>query len=336
MKKQAFGGYKIIWLAVLFLFVGGAATTFAFMHVMTGYLPDDSGAISLIPPEFLEGGGSSAPAVSESVSDILLDDFSEQTEVESSADDSSDAVSETPSQETPLPAPEGEQSRQEQAPVTPPQRNPGFAVEDGKGVWSTDTQVEIFRVSYVNGQHVVTVQSADGDKVIAPGTENSYTFKLKNTGDVALDYTVEIDATFTPGDITIPIVARISRYDGKWVLGDEGAFDSVSALDAAEDADSLKAGNYTYYTLEWSWPFESGDDRLDTLLGNLAGEQDLVFTISIITTATESEDPDGGGGMEPPPTGDDFNPIMWIAIAVASFILLIVLVRQHKKARQSY
>ena len=135
----------------------------------------------------------------------------------------------------------------------------------------------------MNGEKVITVNSGNGDKVIAPGTENSYTFKLKNTGNVALDYTVEVDAYFTPADIEIPITGRLNRYDGTWVIGGKDEYAKVPVLDTAEDNATLGAGKYTYYTLDWLWPFESGNDELDTMLGNLAVDQELTFTIVIKT-----------------------------------------------------
>lgn len=219
------------------------------------------------------------------------------------------------------------------APVQPP-FSPGFEASDDKTVWNTDTQVEIFHVSYKNGENVITVNSDDGDKLIAPGTENSYTFKLKNTGNVALDYTVELDAYFTPQNIQIPITGRINRYDGKWIAGGKDAYAQVAELDAASDKATLGAGKYTYYTLDWVWPFERGEDELDTELGNLAVQQDLTFTIQIKTMATASDNPDDNSGILPPYTGDDFNLVLWSALAVGSFIIMLILIIYQKKERK--
>ncbi len=288
-----------IWLSVLFLLICVVATTTAVIIRLNGFLLDDEGAISLI-------SGDPQSSDSTSTSDVT------------GTGESDSSSSNTTSQDT------------------KPSRNPGFEASDKQTVWSTNTQVEIFSVSYVNGEQKVTVKSDDGDKVIAPGTEKSYTFKLKNTGNVALDYTVEMDAYFTPADITIPITGRLNRYDGKWIVGSKDEYAKVPALNVAEDKGTLGAQKYTYYTLDWRWLFESGDDELDTMLGNLAVEQDLTFTIVIKTTATDSSNPYDDSGITPPQTGDNSNLALWIVIAVFSFVMMLFLIfYQNKEKRRN-
>ena len=89
---------------------------------------------------------------------------------------------------------------------------PGFEVVDENDViWGEETKVEIFRTSYENGEGVITAKSDDGEKIVAPGTDNSYTFKLKNTGNVPVKYWLDVDAYITPGDKMIPIESRLNR-----------------------------------------------------------------------------------------------------------------------------
>ena len=306
-----------IWLSVLILFVCVAATTIAFMSRFDSFLLDDEGAISLITEDTSQANDSS--------------DKTEDTQGLGSTATQTPTIEQEPtnSSDTTVPTTTVPQATQ-------PPKNPGFEAGDDKTVWGTNTQVEIFSVSYVNGEQIITVKSDNGDKVIAPGTENSYTFKLKNTGNVALDYTVEIDAYFTPADITIPITGRLNRYDGKWVVGSKDEYANVPVLDTATDRATLGAGKYTYYTLDWLWPFESGDDELDTLLGNLATEQELTFTIVIKTTATESSNPNDDSGITPPQTGDNSNLTLWIVLAVSSFMMMLFLIfYKNKEKRRS-
>ncbi|MBR5248160.1 MAG: sortase B protein-sorting domain-containing protein, partial [Lachnospiraceae bacterium] len=207
---------------------------------------------------------------------------------------------------------------------TEEQKSPGFQTYDEASVWTTNTQVEIFRISHENDDHEVTVSSDNGDKIIAPGTRNSYTFKLKNTGNVPMDYTVSIDAYFTPGDVAMPITGRLSRHDGKWIVGDQEEYAEVATLNGAQDSATLSQGRYCYYVLEWEWPYESGNDNWDTWLGDLAVSQDLTFTIVINTTATESTNPSADIGMIPK-TGDDSMVALWVILAAGSLLIIIIL-----------
>ena len=315
MAKPNNSKTKWIWLSVLILLVCVAATTIAFLSRLDGFLLDDEGAISLIP----EGNsGTSNSADKHEEVQVSGTTATQAPTTEQTPTDNSDAA------QTPSAVPQAAQ----------PAPMPGFEASDENVVWSTHTQVEIFRVFYRNGEQVVTVRSDNGDKVIAPGTENSYTFKLKNTGNVALDYTVEVDAYFTPDDLWIPIVGRLNRYDGTWIVGDKDEYVEVPVLDTAEDHATLGAGKYTYYTLDWLWPFESGNDEWDTMLGNLAADQDLSFTIVIKTTATESANPYDDSGITAPYTGDNTNLTLWIVLAVSSFALMIVLLFYQKKEKR--
>ena len=209
----------------------------------------------------------------------------------------------------------------------------GYEVSDDDTVWTTDTKVNIFKISYENGQQIVTV-NGNGEKVIAPGTENSYTFKLKNNGSRAVDYAVWVEAFFTPEDISIPIRARMNRYDGEWIAGDQDHWVDIAALNGTEDEDILGTGKYTYYTLDWEWPYESGNDEYDTWLGNTALEQDLELTIVIHTLATASSDRDNPNGITPPKTGD-VNPVSILIVAgvvsLGAMLLLWVDDRREKK-----
>ena len=196
--------------------------------------------------------------------------------------------------------------------------NPGFQVEDKNTVWEGQTNVEIFRVSYENGEGQITVQSGKGDKVIAPGTENEYSFTLHNTGDAPLDYVLEMEAYFSDGEKVIPVKARVVDYNGKYLIGSADGFADVLELNTVHEQGSLSAGYIAPYTLQWQWPFE-GDDDYDTWLGNLAAEEDITLTIVIRTTAEF-----GGEGGKPPQTGD-FDIVIAVLVMTGSMIGLMVL-----------
>lgn len=203
------------------------------------------------------------------------------------------------------------------------QAQPGAIVSDSEKVWGTETQVEIFHITYEDSQRIVTVNSGDGDKVIAPGTENAYTFWLKNTGNTAVDYEMELEAYLTPDKAELPVDARMKSYEGAYLLGNDSKWDSVLKLDGIRDKAPLGVNRYAQYTLEWQWPYESGDDDYDTWLGNQAVNEDIALTIVIRTTASANIEPGAGGGL--PKTGDTSNITFYIILAGAALFVMVLI-----------
>ena len=214
-----------------------------------------------------------------------------------------------------------------------------FEARDKDTVWSTETHVEIFRIRYDNnGDLVYTVNSENGDRVIAPGTENTYEFTLRNTGSVALDYRLTVESYFTGEDndgnpVTIPVDARMREYTGEWLVGGADSWPDVLELNKVDRAGVLGAGMIADYALDWRWPFERGtgdelkaNDAFDTSLGNLAVDKDLELHIIIRTVAEADENPETTGGEKPPQTGDDYNFVMWIVLAAVCLVLIIFLI----------
>lgn len=197
-------------------------------------------------------------------------------------------------------------------------------------VWAAFSDVEIFKTSYANGEGIVTVDGGK-DKVIAPGTENTYTFTLQNSGAVALDYMLNLDAFFGGGIEELPILVRVRKNDGDFLLGGQDTYVDLVQLNTVSEVGVLGAGRYQTYHLDWKWEFE-GDDAYDTLLGNLSisGEQSLDITIS--TVAEAAPDPDhSGGDITPPQTGDDFSFFWWLLVALLAFVGIWYAVDSRKR-----
>ncbi len=201
---------------------------------------------------------------------------------------------------------------------------------DNALLWTGETTVEIFRISYDNESGETTVMSQDGLKILAPGTGNSYEFALENTTDYSLDYTLTMKAWFSDTEHPIPIYASVTDHDGNDILGNGGEKVPVLQLNEVNEAGVLASGNIQPYTLSWEWPFEL-DDEYDTLLGNLAAENSISLTVEILTTAQYNDDPNSPGGY-PPQTGDNAEIALYAILLVASMagILIILLLRKKE------
>lgn len=218
-------------------------------------------------------------------------------------------------------------------------------VYDAVRSWSTETQVDLFKESY-NESGSVTVKAEDGEKVVAPGTSNFYTFTLENNGNLPLDYTislkVENDNESAESKTDIPLEWRLLNGNAKPVTDWRGYSETAEVMEES----ALAARNRNNYTIEWRWAFERGADadRTDTELGDLAAEQLLDAKATITVYAEErngqipsvTPKPSGGWQGKPlwPKTGDNSNLILYTVLMTISgggLLLLVQGVRQRKK-----
>ena len=204
-----------------------------------------------------------------------------------------------------------------------------FEVYDENTVWQGKTDIEIFRMSYKNGEGQTTVNSMDGDKLLAPGTENTYSFTLENTGSNPVAYEMSMEAYFSDGEKVIPVVARVSDHKGRYLCGSKDAYVDVLELNKVKDSGTMKPGYVMPYTLSWEWPFEV-DDEYDTWLGNMAVEEDITLTIVIHTLASYT--PDGDDGI--PKTGDTSGIGLAFGAMVASMAGLLILLPIPRRRRE--
>ena len=227
---------------------------------------------------------------------------------------------------------------------------PNMQVKDDNTVWTGDTNVEIFKVSYANGQQQVTVNGG-ADKVIAPGTENIYTFGLYNTGNVALDYNVKFNAiceiidkdaeSGTGEAFPIPVYAAVSYTKDSvdtYLYGAAGDSDPIIDMVDVRHNGTVGKGNYIPYTLYWQWPFEE-NDTLDTQLGDLAAElalegKEIRLTVTINTYAEYSGNPDADDGI--PKTGDDSQILVFGGLMGLSAVLLLFLLIPKRRQEEEH
>ncbi len=219
----------------------------------------------------------------------------------------------------------------------------GMEVSDGSGTWAKGTNITLFKASYENESGEVTVQSANGDAVIAPGTMNRYEFRVCNTGSEGITYqlktTPQLVCVVDGEVIEIPLEMKLYTADGKYLIGTENSYADMNTLEAVEHSGELFAGHYTKYVLEWQWPFE-GNDEYDTLIGDLyligaSGTTDIEtgvetgLTVAMQFDVYASADSNAEGGL--PQTGDSNNIGIWMMLGVSSFVMLIILLFGYKR-----
>ena len=255
--------------------------------------------------------------------------FAENAPVAAIPVETSDSSEDVSSESTSAPS---EETTSSEASVGSTEKHPVFRME---------AEAEIFRLSYDNESGQTTVIGAgSSDKLIAPGTANLYQFTLKNPGDASLEYTLTMEAYVTGTDLKFPVNVRLWDHTNKYLIGSADGKADVLELNTVEESAELGAGRYAVYNLEWEWPFEWGDDEYDTMLGNLAVEEDLVLHIVIRTNAAYDEDPDdpNSGLIDPPQTGDEASIILLALLCGGSFtglcVTLFAYIRSGRKEKQ--
>ena len=209
---------------------------------------------------------------------------------------------------------------------------PSIITYDDNGIWSSKTDIEIFKMEYHNDGYI-TVQSSNGDKVVAPGTENEYTFHFKNEGNAPGKYNMKLEAIFSQKDWPIPIEARMKNQNGEYILGSKDSWDNSPDLKEIKDSAVLGTNKFATYTFEWRWPFERGDgdelianNEYDTFIADFESLYSKEMTMTLnISTSTELDygvenSTDKVQGISSPYTGEMRN------LAIRSAIVMLVLV----------
>ena len=229
---------------------------------------------------------------------------------ESDNDKTESVVSKSVKPEPEAPKPESEESK------------PEVELIGGKGE-VYHKEIQVFYAEYGKDGEI-TVKSDFGDKVVAPGTENSYNLYVRNVGKVPISYILEAESRITVdvnGQQTeIPIEASFYTPRSSYLLGGEESLENLGKLDGVKDSSGLSPEHQAKYTLCWSWPFD-GDDEFDTLLGNLAAEGEEL-TVKVAFNVTAAYNPNAGGGS--PITGGSSNIGLWVALFVISTFTLII------------
>lgn len=345
-KRQRKSRGRLVCTCACFLTVLTAATTAAAGTYLDGYTPRSDCEISLYEGQTAQDDESNESALSAGT--ITSSEVFAQSQTAAPDQQTVQAQRQTDSQSAAQSALSSGLEAKNQKPDSP-----YFHVEDADQVWSTETSVDIFKTSYHNQDGRVTVASGDSDKVIAPGTEGSYTFTLKNTGKQEADYKVWIETSISSALTGAELKTRMTGREG-WILGERDTWKSISELDGVSEESHLAAGKSADYTISWQWPFEQEDDAHDTSLGNLGGEQDLTCTVTIYTVAAGStgghnsgssgSSGDGtennGAGQNPfqlggVRTGDTSHLALWTGLAAVSAGVIVFLIFRRKKQKEN-
>ena len=201
-----------------------------------------------------------------------------------------------------------------------------------------DAELDVFQVSYKNDAGEITIQGADGEKVVAPGSAIDYTVRLRNKDKIAIDYTlianVEIVNESEVKDLTIPLLFRMIDPDEHYLAGDARTWVDHAALDGIHDNRTIKSNESVEYVFQWNWPFEGGSDELDTYLGTLAAEENIGIKVSFTLRAEANTSIDANGGFWNSGAGTTFVIILFTILLIIAIVLLIIAIIKRKQKEE--
>ncbi|PWM71557.1 MAG: hypothetical protein DBX59_08620 [Bacillota bacterium] len=140
-----------------------------------------------------------------------------------------------------------------------PTKTPVLVIrEDDFGVWGAEQEINVF------------------DGALCPGSNGAYKFEIENPTDADMEYKVAVtDGNDWGGNS--PVMFRL-KMNNVYVVGDGENWKKAEelALAGLQFPSASKQG----FTLEWSWPYESGQDEYDTAIGQMGGVYNLTISIT--------------------------------------------------------
>ena len=189
-------------------------------------------------------------------------------------------------------------------------------------------ELKLFDANYNN------VESADGSKVVAPGTDGSNMIRLVNNVSGRIRYTAVLYSIKT--DPRIPVQPSLSGTG----MYDTASYQLPAGVTGAEVIRAVRgtvAGHGLQdFDINWLWNYEVTDaqDVTDTELGNAAAaamkEQTEVDSVTVGFYIVVED----SNNYYVPKTGDDSHIAMYLAfmlIAAAGAAVSVVIYRRHGK-----
>ena len=119
--------------------------------------------------------------------------------------------------------------------------------------------------------------------------------------------------------------------NGYFIIGNKDTWVNVTEVAEKSETRTFKSGDFDEYIFQWRWKFESGDDALDTELGNMKDspilEVKFEITSSVNTTISEN------GGIMASGVGRIILNSIVIIILIGAIVVLFVYTRKKVKKR---
>ena len=187
-----------------------------------------------------------------------------------------------------------------------------------------------------------TTASSNGDKIVAPTTQNSTSICLKNDSADNITYTAVL---YRLDDTNLPVNAKLK---GGQDTSDYTLPESVSADQVVSAVtDNMSASTLSNIDINWAWNYETSTaegttDEADTTASSLEDAPKVKYGFYVVVSDDEYVPPtdmDGTGkssGIKALPKTGDNTPTLWIFIlaVLALAIMLLSLFANKRRKKQ--
>ena len=188
--------------------------------------------------------------------------------------------------------------------------------------------IDVFSIHYENEQGDITVKGSNGEKVIAPGTDVSYTIRVRNADRFAIDYYLEPRLEFS-SEYKIPLLVRIIDPDDNYILGSATEWATLEELNQVSHKGTLEKSESAEYVFQWMWPYEGEDDLFDTALGG--SDVDIGLSVSFELGAVANTEINANGGLVPSGMAKNIGLLLAaIILAVVCVLLILSVIKRDK------
>ncbi len=213
----------------------------------------------------------------------------------------------------------------------------------GKLTWDSATGIRSdgsAELSLFDAIYGSTVDSQNGESVVAPGTESFDFIRLKNDENGAVNYTAVLYELKT--DPALPAKAQLSGND----FTDLASYPLPEGIE--EDrviravTGTIQGKQIQDFDIDWQWPFEMGtaQDMMDTDFGNHVLLDRITVGLYIVVEDENSYAADEPEYIVPdvPNTGDDSRIVFYLGLMAVSGVMLILLLweRRREKRREHH
>ncbi len=214
-----------------------------------------------------------------------------------------------------------------------------FELKNKKLTWDSDTDVRDDGTAELSlfSAYYDSVNSDNGDHVVAPGTAADVLLKFINKSGGTVTYYAYMYEVKSDSDLPVTTnmsskdAAEVNSYPVPEALSDKNI---ITALKGSATKDTVAE-----FTIAWNWIFEVDDehDVKDTYFGDKAAfdkADDITVGFYFVVQGDEDE---GGDTPLSPKTGDNTIPYALAIIAVSGVILIILFyVERRRKRRGEY